>query len=603
MVKKYLIALFVTFAALQAAQAQYVVPLLHDQPRVVQAAKAGLQANKRLVSLPFFDDFAKSEGNPDSTLWLPTGGVLVSNRLAKDPVTKNVATFDGVKANGKHYDFFGNVGRVDSLVSQSINLSGFQASDSVLLSFFWQAGGIALDVPNNSNNYFLRLDFKKQNGAWTQVWKQTGNGRRTDFVQQFVAVTDPAYFHNDFQFRFIAEGGKGMVDIWNIDYVKLDRNRNRNNPFHNDVAISQSLNTLLNGYTAMPIFEFYNNPQAYLNDSVSTTINNLNNMPLPISWRGYIQSVNPVAGADTFLSGQGLIQPLEMQRVLGDAPVIPSVPLNASFLRLKYSVFLNTQEQNPLIRYNDTITRFVDINDFFAYDDGTAESGFVLPPPQSSFISIATRFVVTQPAEITALRIYLPVSNTPGTVMNFRIWGNNNGVPSSSSLHQQGVPIPPAADLGRFHEIQLSSPVTVTDTFYVGWTQGPGIVFSYVGYDLNNNTPGSVLIAPTPNNWSVYTNEEGSIMIRPVLSKIVGMEDALAAEPVKVYPNPATDRVLVSGEYEKLNLLDAAGRIVKTVNWQQSQGELHIAEVPAGLYILQVQTKQATHTKKLIITK
>jgi len=78
------------------------------------------------LTLPFFDDFSSSSGFPDTSKWLygSVGGTYINNRFCVDPPTLNVATFDGLKADGTPYNFTDPLaeGKADSLVSWPIDL-------------------------------------------------------------------------------------------------------------------------------------------------------------------------------------------------------------------------------------------------------------------------------------------------------------------------------------------------------------------------------------------------------------------------------------------------------------------------------------------------
>src|SRR5436190_13461554 len=92
------------------------------------------------INLPFFDDFTSSSINPDTSRWVQNGGTYINHNYAINPPNFNVATFDGLQANGKPYNTSSNVFLInfaDNLTSLPINLSVFQKNDSLNLRFFW----------------------------------------------------------------------------------------------------------------------------------------------------------------------------------------------------------------------------------------------------------------------------------------------------------------------------------------------------------------------------------------------------------------------------------------------------------------------------------
>ncbi len=99
------------------------------------------------LNLPFFDDFSAAKVYPDAARWT-NHAVFVNPDFPVDPPSINVATFDGLDPQGNAYEGInGNIfGAADTLTSQAINLSSFDPSDSLVLSFFYQAQGRSFEV-------------------------------------------------------------------------------------------------------------------------------------------------------------------------------------------------------------------------------------------------------------------------------------------------------------------------------------------------------------------------------------------------------------------------------------------------------------------------
>ncbi|WP_332369098.1 hypothetical protein [Spirosoma telluris] len=111
--------------------------------------RASLAVAQTSLQLPFFDDFATSAARsgsiqPDPARWQPGSGVYINNTMAIDQPTVNVATFDGLAANGRPYTINNPLdqGYTDTLESKPINLAGLSAGSAVYLSFYWQTKGL-----------------------------------------------------------------------------------------------------------------------------------------------------------------------------------------------------------------------------------------------------------------------------------------------------------------------------------------------------------------------------------------------------------------------------------------------------------------------------
>ncbi|MBF9254240.1 T9SS type A sorting domain-containing protein [Pontibacter sp. 172403-2] len=589
-----------------AARAQAVLqPLQQDarQPHtnIVQKRQAAAAA----LSLPFFDDFAGATVKPDPDLWQQNGGVYINSRYAFAPVTKNVASFDGLDDFGQPYAP-GSVaaGPSDTLTSKPIRLDDFSPSDSVYLSFYWQSGGLG-DVPDKTvaNLVYLQLEFKDDAGKWLPVWQQAGIGETSDFVQVFVGLKDKKFFHDSFQFRFRSVGVRnGLADVWNVDYVELDDNRHKGRNTTRDIAISEGISRLLEHYTAMPYRQFLKNPDEQLAEEVRATVNNLGGLPGAISWRGYIRQLHKTA-ADTFLRAEALVPAGARQYAVTGTPRVEKLNMPKSPFTLVHGVVLETKEQNARQRANDSTARETDFADYFAYDDGTAEAGFSFPGTGNT--QVAQRFDLNLADQVKGFRVYFPRVNQDlsKTGLAFKVWADEDGMPGEV-LYQQSFPIQYSDSLNAFYEITLNEPVAVSGSFYVGWSQ-PGNLYVNIGFDRNEVATGRRFLFTGYNNWQPDTVLAGAIMLRPVMAgeEALGIEEDLEAARIKVYPNPSSGNVYIDGEYQSLVLYDITGRQLYRHTYNGSAASLQLGSLPAGLYTLRITTKKATISKKLILTK
>ncbi|WP_179222997.1 T9SS type A sorting domain-containing protein [Pontibacter ummariensis] len=601
--KKLSLVFFILCCAV-GAKAQAVLQPLQMEARQVPAPQAFRTAAAVPVPLPFFEDFATSNVVPDPLLW-NTSGVFINNRFGFEPLTINVATFDGLNRFGFPYapNSIG-AGVSDTLTSAPILLGGLSPSDSVYLSFWWQSGGLG-DVPDLTQNdlKYLQLEFKDQTGTWHPVWRQNAVGEVTPFVQVFEAITDPKFFHNDFQFRWTNIGQRnGLADVWNIDYILLDKNRRRGLNTTRDIAISEGVSRLLEHYTAIPARQFLANPEAALAEEVRTTVNNLGGLPGAISWRGYIREASE-AVADTFLRGEGLVPAAAFQYSITGTPTLDAVTLPQSGpFTLYHGIKLDTREQNPLERANDITERKTEFADYFAYDDGTAEAGFSFLGTGTT--QIATRFDLFQPDQLSAFRVYFPRigKDLSNTSLTFKVWDDNNGVPGEV-LHQQTFQIQYTDTLNEFYQVNLSKTVPVEGSFYVGWSQ-PGGTFVNIGFDKNETAAGRRFTYVPFTGWTEETTLEGAIMLRPVLvGEPLGVEEDLLARRFKVFPNPSAGDVFLNEPYEQVQVYSVTGKLVHSQKFQGQGQPISLQHLAPGLYTLRIQTRKAIITKKLILTK
>jgi hypothetical protein len=556
------------------------------------------------LSLPFFDDFAQGEGAPDVTRWLTRGGVAVTNRFAANPPSIYAASFDGLNAAGQPYGTTNAAGPTDTLTSKALNLSTQQPQDSLYLSFYWQAGGL-VDAPDfsSSNLYSLQLEFKEANGTWNPVWSQKGNGRSTAFAPVMVALRESRYLYNGFQFRWVSSGSRsGLRDVWHVDYVYLDRQRRQGQLQTFDVALTQRLPSLLQRYSAMPIWQFLENPTGETRQQVGSELANLSNVPAALSWRAYVQNLTTSA-VDTFLRGSAPVNAGARTSITA-APASTFLSSQNQPYSLQTVLFLNTKEPNFYTRYNDTLRRRTDLQDFYAYDDGSAETGFSYP--SGTAVQLGYQFDVNKPDRIKVVRIFFTGTNTPGTELFLRIWADNNGKPADQPVYEQRFVLPATAGLNNWLDITLDRQIEVQGRFYVGYRQPSGGVFVNVGFDLNENTDGKLFALNGATAWGAVENLGGALLLRPVMTgTLTASEDELASTETLLYPNPTTTgQMYLSQTFDQVELYTFTGQLLQT--WSevpQGQPLTLSAALPTGIYLVKARKGSQLRTAKLILQK
>jgi hypothetical protein len=546
------------------------------------------------LTLPFFDDFARYN-RLDTLKWMPGSSVYINNSYSKIPITKNIATFNGILSSGKISPaIVTNPAIVDVLTSRKINLSGKNPVDSVYLSYYLELGGLG-DIPVGSS--FFAVEFLNNAGVWQEVDKMPSPVTRTDFKQRFVIITDPVFFHSNFQFRFKHNGRINLArDTWNLDYVFLAAGRSKS-ATRQDIAVSRPLTSVLKRYAAMPIHQFQANISGEVTDSLFTTFNNLENNIRSYTAEAYITKAN---SQPVLIKKDSLIA----QPALRNFPWVtaPSASIFSGISGeqdIKATIILNNSENlTPETQFNDTITRITPLRNYYAYDDGSIERVFYV---DDNVGTIAHKFRANQPDRVSAIQFYLPkYNNQPGKKATFKIWNEDgNGNPVSPPLFSSSFTIPAIADLDNWFTIPVSPSVLVNNNFYIGWTVN-GDQFA-VGGD-KNNVPRGMFRFMDAAVWAAPN--EDALMLRAVMNNNIttGLTEAMQAlAQVKLFPNPASGQVTIQGEFQKGYLLDATGRQVHEFTGNGTAMQLDVRDLPAGLYVVKLQNKTALQTIKLII--
>ncbi|AMR29328.1 hypothetical protein A0257_20995 [Hymenobacter psoromatis] len=627
-------------------------PLGADPSRAAAAARAPTPsaASQRTaaLTLPFFEDFTlPRDGQPSPLRWQDKapnypigngltqqyggGGAYVSNRLAINPLTRGTATLDGLRANGLPYNpaSASAYGGTDTLTSQPIDLSGLTTTNQVYLSYAWQAGTLAgAPVSNGSGSpVYLTLEFLDNVGRWNSIWTYNGANKTTNFRQQIFPLDQASYFHSGFRFRFRAAGNQSSSrDAFGVDYIYLNRNRAANDTIFQDIATSRGLTSPLQNYTAMPAWQYAVAGASALNPAMSTTVNNLlpSGNPTPINWLGTVAELTSggfaaatwVAGNQPLLAGA---RQVAIQGNAGSAP-LPAAPTPR---RYRYTLALTTNEANPLTLPNDTTYRDLELSDYYAFDDGTAELSLAIPPASSGpFSYYAYPIVAAKNDQVRAIRLAPIFNNIPlnqggenflNRSVTVAVWADNNGQPAATPLATKVITLrnPLGRDSIFAKDIAFDMPVAVSGRFYIGFGQAAGGQFLPYGYDLNNTSTAPTLFYNMQNTWSnPKLSIPGTLMMRAVMTNNVPLATQ-AQQAVNtqftLYPNPAPTgtTVAVSGPaFRRAAVLDVLGRPV----WQQAAAEagqpaLHLpAGLPGGVYLVQLNLADGrVATRRLVV--
>jgi hypothetical protein len=616
--------LFCLIALKSAVYAQLKI-YPNQTPYKPQTTQYSVTKEKSNGNLPFFDDFSLPLGQPDTDLWEPNSGVSLNRTFGLNPTSLGVISFDALNQFGQPYRFSTVVeeaiGLADTLISKPIDLGGLLPVDSLYLSFYWQNEGLG-ERPDGIDS--IRLQLKDKAGIWVTVWSQIGGQATQAFQQVMIPLKSTRYFHQNFQFKFQSFGRlSGAYDVWNIDYVYLNRNRSYQDTLVEEIATSNPPPSLLKRYTAMPMSQFLVNPTQELRDSLKATFNNLSGI-----------------GFD-FIDYSCIVEDVETQTVLGvladkipevvsgnatqyvmKAPLLASViPLNRDKLTLKARFEVNTNDNASTIagydlRRNDTIFSTTVLKDYFAYDDGTAEYGAGI---NQRFGRVALKYELNSQDTLTDVKLHITKyeKDLTGQTFNLVVWKELDNL-KDSVLYRVNVPIRYAGQRNIFLSVDSLKklgdptfkfkPLIISGTFYVGWEQTTNDRMT-IGYDRNNDSSSEIFFN-AGTQWAEFepgADETGSLMIRPVFANaevVTGVEPGKKAN-FKVYPNPSQGQFTIEGKnLRSIRVYNLSGKLVfeKEINDFFEKNSLDLPNLPRGMYFLHLSDTQKRHLQvKMIV--
>jgi hypothetical protein len=607
--------LTVTFllALLPAIPAQEVVTGLQVN-REARLAGSHLLKSKGAadtLDLPFFDDFSSSSPLPDSDKW-EDSYAFINNSYPVNQPTLGVATLDALDSNGSLYERATTFQfEADRLTSRPLHMEGVP-EDNIYLSFFYQPQGIA-DNPEAADSLALHF-FSPTEMEWYSVWSVTGSEMHS-FKPVIIHINDPRYLSGGFRFRFVNYASlsssasdpamAGNADHWHIDYVRIDRNRNEGDTIMHDVAFTLPLRSALNNYESMPWDQFRD---WFLTEQGSTiTLNYRNNDDIVRNVTRSFKIDDLYSGTTVYSSIQSATNVDPLQDISADIPQIYTFnnnnPDSALFM---IKGILRSDDFDP--RVNDTIRYLQRFGNYFAYDDGTAESGYGINGEGSRNAMAVCRFRSYNTDTIGAVMISFNESllGANNRAFDLIIVDDNNGVPGDILYIEEEVMVETGNSLNGFATYTLSDPLPVNGFFYAGWRQRSE-TFLNAGLDLNTPNNGRMFYFLN-DNW--YTSAvSGSLMIRPVMGVIPAssVNDNLTgvSEPLKIWPVPVSqilniERSTMPLPGDEIIITDSSGRVVFRDEWNNS---VDVSRLLPGIYMIRlISGNRAAATAKFLKT-
>ena len=539
--------------------------------------------------------------NGDGSLW--TDRKVYTNRtMGQAPPTVGVATFDGTDAFGRPYStIIGANGWADQLTSKPIDLN-FPASDSIYLSFWYQPEGLGY-APDTQDS--LRVEFYDADKmTWKSVWSVPGTGIHR-FKPVTLPITEARYLKKGFRFRFSNYANlNGNVDHWSIDYVRLDRQRQRHDTTIQDAGFVYVRPTMLRRYQQVPYTQFR---QTMVENKWESLITNRDTAAMRMAYRFTMKDENGVV-VNRY--------PLDYTPLPTDTSDVLPFYTNgyANYARFRFPDFNYNFQTSGLLpftdsatytithelehfqpdayRPNDTLSFKQTFHNFWAYDDGTAEKAVWLGAPGR----FAMKFTNEVPDTLFGVSMYFSPVRENNESRNIFLQVYQSLDPSENLLYEEQVRIGPldgdtsvfrVEENNGFTTFILEEPVPLpAGDFYVGWRQTQTFKAN-VGFDVNSNATDYTFFRTGPSWFAM--EEFGAAMIRPLVANRFSVQDLSVENPIAptsvlLYPNPASDHVWIQSPVvvEEVSLLDLAGRVVRTY---AQPNVLSIQGIPSGWYV------------------
>lgn len=608
----------------------------------VPVVKNGVIQKSRnaVLELPFFDDFSKSFSHFSSKCW-DARHVCFNAQYAVNPPNTGVVTFDAIDNTGKLHSVASNFPfSSDTLISNPINLS-FTSDTTIYLSFYFQPQGLG-NRPDDRDSLLLEFynsDLDEWEGAWA-CWLTASdstlhevNKLKNSITEKVTAkfdstfflvhlpITEDRFLTPNFRFRFrnIASLSpntdvpslRGNSDHWHIDMVYLNRGRSYRDTLLNDVSFAKPLKSILNTYQQIPWSHF-------TNAAVETELDNplvfnidYKNLGL-ISWNvTRMFSIDNHSNGDVYSFSGGAENIAGTEEIEYDRrfqyDFVSDWSDSAKFTFTSYLI-TDIAENTSHLRWNDTLRHVQRFNNFYAYDDGTAESGYGLYGEGTQTGQVAVKHTAYKADKLVGVYMYFNRTINDANQKYFKlvVWDDNNGKPGNVIYEQIGARPIFTGSLNRFTLFKFDEEIEIkAGTFYIGWIQTTTDMLN-VGFDRNTDSKNRLLYNIS-GSWNP-TKFHGSLMLRPVFGQLTesptNVIQTKSEENLRVFPNPSNGSVNVqySGVGAIVSVYNTFGQLV--ANQKLVNGKLDLQHLPNGTYIIRVaENNKIIGTQKIVIAK
>lgn len=543
---------------------EFIVPLNYN-PHLINNHSKNESKNTTIntLNLPIKIDVADYFGYPPSE-YFTDSTAFCNNEFGFYPFTIGVITLDALDKNGQIYEHAQYTPfPADTLTSCYIRLDSFfvgiphslHISDSLYFSFAFQPQGLS-DAPETNDSLILEF-YDNENDMWEKVWACQGTSLQ-NFIDSFgkpwkvimIPIKDDKFLTSQFRFRFrnLASIANNQIpnwnsngDIWNIDYIYINKNRHWHDTLPVDIAFRGQIYSLLKKYVSMPWKQFLANADEEMITNFSIPYTNFSDQTCNIT--EYIEIIDLAnVGAPYQPSLSALNVPPYTDTVFTRFTLPYTFnTISDSTAEFKITFAINTATIPDTLNQNDTIKIYQRFYNYYAYDNGFPTAGYCLSGYDAK---LAYKFELNVPDTIRSIEFFLNSLSSFIDYNYFRliIWDDINGKPGNIIYQEEKLLPQHYEDLGKFYNFILNEPVALpSGVFYVGFMQYQSSSLN-IGFDGNNDAHNNIFY----NVDGIWRNSQysGALMIRPIVGNspypYIYVPEHLNNKPkINIYPNPA----------------------------------------------------------------
>ena len=224
------------------------------------------------------------------------------------------------------------------------------------------------------------------------------------------------------------------------------------------------------------------------------------------------------------------------------------------------------------------------------YDQGVVNDWQVYAPDRV----FAVHFSPIGPCQVIKLRFYLKKEGLQEGLFSGFLYEWEGSQPATDAVFEQASVV-----VEQYWKDMLVPGIDFSGDFVVGYS--PHDVSAFLGLDITIQNGRNWIMDMTDATWSEETSH--AYVIRAVVMYTTGEIEELEGTSISIYPNPATNvlNIDVSGNMQKLTLINPAGQIVFSQEVDAGITSIDLNNLDKGLYFVRIENENNTTTRKIII--